>query len=334
MGSEVGGRSRGRILNNSMDATNPIQPTTASADPRLPASAEGPPSAPPPATGSRPASAGRSGLQHQDTGAHAPAPRILVFSSQEKKLSSLSPFQRKNGCDRFGEVRRCDKLRDGAIEVEFATAADSARALRATAFAYTVREGGSKRDVSVPMVVAPHRTKNSCRGVINSFDLRGVSDDEITEDLSTYGVTHSRRITSRRGGETVPTDSIVLTFSGNDLPAAVVVGYVRVGVRTYIPNPMRCFRCQRFGHTQTHCKGRPTCSKCASTDHSDQSCDSDVLRCVNCGEDQNPHTAYDRACPRYADEKEINAMLREISPSERHAKFILQAIPKLHMPRK
>ena len=291
-----------------MDATNPIQPTSASADPRLPASAEGPPSAPPPATGSRPASVGRNGLQTQGTEAHAPSPRILVLSSEEKKLGSLSPFQRKEGCDRFGKVRRCDKLRDGAIEVEFATAADAARALRATAFTYTVREGGDRREVSIPMAVTPHRTKNSCRGIISCYDLRGVSDAEITDGLSPYGVTHSRRIISRRGGNTVPTDSIVLTFNGNDLPASVTVGYVRVRVRMYIPNPMRCFRCQRFGHTRTHCNGRPTCSKCASTDHPDQPCDSDTLRCVNCGEGQTPHASSDRTCPKYAEEKEILAI--------------------------
>ena len=38
----------------------------------------------------------------------------------------------------MGRVLRCDKLRDGSIEVEFATADDAARALKATAFTYTI----------------------------------------------------------------------------------------------------------------------------------------------------------------------------------------------------
>ena len=280
-------------------------PTTASADPPPSASAGGEPSAPPPAAGSRSTLVGRNRRQTQDAAVSVPSPRILVFSSEEKKLSSLSPFQRKEGCDRFGKALRCDKLRDGSIEVEYATAADAAKALKATTFTYMVREGGEKRATSVPMVVAPHRTKNSTKGIITCFDLRGVSAEEITEGLSTYGVTHARRISSRRGGDIVPTDSIVLTFNGSDLPPAVVVGYVRVRVRAYIPNPMRCFRCQRFGHTRTHCNGKPACSKCASTDHPDQACDSDTLWCVNCGEGQTPHASYDRTCPKYAEEKEI-----------------------------
>ena len=204
--------------------------------------------------------------------------------------------------------------------MEFATASDAARALRATAFTFTVREGGERREVSVPMTVAPHRTKNSIKGIIRCFDLRGVSDEEITEGLSSFGVTHARRIESRRGGVTSPTDSIVLTFSGTDLPSQVTVGYVRVNVRVYIPNPMRCFRCQRFGHTRTHCRGRPTCSKCASKDHSEETCDADTLWCVNCGEGQTPHSSSDRSCPKYAEEREINALKATKNISFREAR--------------
>ena len=312
-----------------MDAINPIQPTTAAADPRPSASAEGPPSAPPPATGSRPAQAGRNGRQAQDTPVSTPSPRILVFSSEEKKLSNLSPFQRKQGCDRLGKVLRCDKLRDGAIEVEFQSTSDAARALRATAFTYTVREGGGRREVSVPMTVAPHRTKNSTKGIITCFDLRGVSDEEIAEGLSGFGVTHARRIESRRSGVTSPTDSIVLTFSGTDLPAQVIVGYVRVKVRVFIPNPMRCFRCQRFGHTRTHCRGKPTCSKCASKDHADETCDADTLWCVNCGEGQTPHSSFDKSCPKFAEEREINALKATKNISFREARELYnQTHPK------
>ena len=222
----------------------------------------------------------------------------------------------------MGRVLRCDKLRDGSIEVEFSTAADAARALRATTFTYTMREGGERREVVVPVAVAPHRTKNSCRGIMNCFDLRGVSDDEIADGLASHGVTHARRILSRRGGDTVPTDNIVLTFDGSDLPPAVVVGYVRVKVRPYIPNPMRCFRCQRFGHTRTRCNGRSTCSKCASTDHTDEACDSDTPWCINCGEGQSPHASFDRSCPTYLQEKEINAIKATRNVSFREAREI------------
>ena len=66
------------------------------------------------------------------------APRVLMIHSEARKLSSLSPFQRKEGCDRFGKVTRCEKLRDGGIEVEFKDEKDATRALTATEFSYTV----------------------------------------------------------------------------------------------------------------------------------------------------------------------------------------------------
>ena len=182
--------------------------------------------------------------------------------------------------------------------MEYVTAADAAKALKATTFTYMVREGGEKRAASVPMVVVPHRTKNSPKGIITCFDLRGVADDDICDGLASLGVTHARRIMSRRGGSAVTSDSIVLTFMGADLPPVVTVGYVRVRVCTYVPNPMCCFRCQRFGHTRIRCNGRPTCSKCPSSDHSDETCDSEILRCVNCGEGQVPHASCDRTCPK------------------------------------
>ena len=324
-----------------MDKLKPPPPNpqpSASANPLLPAPAEGRPREPqstatadhqPISSTDRLSSAtagshpvqGRN-VRHvvQDTAVFASSPRVLVFSSStERKLSSLSPFQRKEGCDRFGKVTRCDKLRDGAIEVEFATACDAARALRATAFAYSVRDGDHRRDVLIPMTVAPHRTKNSVKGIINCFDLRDVSEDEIVEGLSGFGVTQAKRITTRRGGAQAPTDNIILTFQGNDLPPNVLVGYVRVKVRAFIPSPMRCFSCQKYGHPRTRCNGRPTCSRCASTDHTDENCDSDTLRCVNCG---GGHSSYDRSCPAYKREQEINSIKATRNISFREAREV------------
>ena len=255
-------------------------------------------------------------------GTERPAPRVLIFTSEQRKLSSLSPFQRKDGCDRFGKIVRCDRLRDGSIEVEFSSSADAAKALTATSFTFGMKEGSRRKDVSIPVSVTPHRTKNTSRGIINCFDLKDVSDEDIVDGLAGSGVVEAKRIVSRRGGAQVPTNNIVLTFDGTDLPPYVMVGYVRVKVRTFIPNPMRCFRCQRFGHTRISCRGSPTCSKCSSTDHIDDDCESDTLRCVNCGDDQTPHASYDRSCPAYAREKEINTIKATKNISFREARDI------------
>ncbi|GBO11583.1 hypothetical protein AVEN_202519-1 [Araneus ventricosus] len=38
---------------------------------------------------------------------------------------------------------------------------------------------------------------------------------------------------------------------------------MKLAVRPFIPNPLRCFKCQRFGHSQTNCRGTLTCARCA-----------------------------------------------------------------------
>ena len=97
----------------------------------------------------------------------------------------------------------------------------------------------------------------------------------------------------------------MLTFNQIDLPREVTVGYVRVKVRPYIPNPMRCFQCLRFGHTRADCNNRPTCGMCASVEHTGDDCAAETRRCVNCDVNQKPHTAFDPKCPAFLKEKEI-----------------------------
>ena len=132
-----------------------------------------------PTAGSRPAQVGRTADVESRGGEQAllPTPRVLILSCEEKKLASLSPFQRKEGCDRFGKVIRCEKLRDGNIEVEFVNEDDARRALSATYFEYSTRDTNGKRLVKLPISVSAHRTKNSSRGIIYCVDLEDVSED-------------------------------------------------------------------------------------------------------------------------------------------------------------
>ncbi|GBL60828.1 hypothetical protein AVEN_200509-1, partial [Araneus ventricosus] len=55
---------------------------------------------------------------------------------------------------------------------------------------------------------------------------------------------------------------------------------MRLSVRTYIPNPLRCFQCQRFGHSKTSCRGALTCSSCAEVGHESTDC-TRAEKCVN-----------------------------------------------------
>jgi len=57
--------------------------------------------------------------------------------------------------------------------------------------------------------------------------------------------------------------SVFLQFTTADLPSEVKVGYMLFRVKQYIPRPLRCFKCNRYGHVANHCRGKLRCSICS-----------------------------------------------------------------------
>ncbi|KAM7313523.1 uncharacterized protein ISCGN_003385 [Ixodes scapularis] len=114
------------------------------------------------------------------------------------------------------------------------------------------------------VTVTAHRTLNTVQGVIFEDDLLDTPEKEVVEVLATQGVTAARRITLRRDGVELKTKHIVLTFESTSLPEVVRAGYLQCRVRPYVPNSLRCFKCQRFGHGSRSCRGTNKCAKCSS----------------------------------------------------------------------
>lgn len=154
----------------------------------------------------------------------------------------------------------------------------------------------------VKISVTPHRSLNSSQGVISEPDLMKESDSDILDGMRDQGVTAVRRIMIRRDGNEIPTKHVILTFDRCTLPQSVTAGFLHCEVRPYIPNPRRCFKCQRYGHSTNSCRGRLTCAKCAEHDHPTENCKTDHLKCANC---QQPHAAYSRTCDKFKAEKQI-----------------------------
>ena len=121
-------------------------------------------------------------------------------------------------------------------------------------------------------------------------------------DLSIACCSVSSSLTTFRDGERRPTSLLVLTFNTPRLPLKLKTGYLCYDVKVFIPNPLRCFRCQRFGHGQNNCKQSPRCSKCGQTPHDGSDC-SAPKKCVSCGSGE--HTTTSRECPTWLKEKEI-----------------------------
>ena len=141
-------------------------------------------------------------------------------------------------------------------------------------------------------------------GVFTCFDIRNDSEGDILENLKRKNntITDVKRIKVRRGKDLVNTNTYIATFSTALHPSEISIAYLKVKVRTYIPNPMRCFKCNRFGHTKQFCKSAATCAKCTSLEHSSEDCSSNRPLCINCRES---HAAYSKECCKWKEEKEI-----------------------------
>ncbi|GBN54698.1 hypothetical protein AVEN_206931-1 [Araneus ventricosus] len=82
---------------------------------------------------------------------------------------------------------------------------------------------------------------------------------------------------------------------------------MRLIVRPYIPTPLRCFKCQRFGHSKDSCRGTLTYARCAEAGHESSGCTAEE-KCVNC---KGSHTSFSRSCSSWKFEKEEKKLQKD-----------------------
>ena len=125
------------------------------------------------------------------------------------------------------------------------------------------------------------------------------------DGLKPEGISHVRRLTTFRDGQRKDTSLLVLTFETTALPDTLLAGHIRYKVNVFIPNPLRCFNCQRFGHSSKFCRQTPRCQKCGAAPHEGTPC-SAPIKCLSC--DATDHTTNSNQCPVWKTEKEICAV--------------------------
>jgi len=155
----------------------------------------------------------------------------------------------------------------------------------------------------VPVNVTRHRTLNSCKSVVRSRELVSCDVAEITSELKSQGVTDAVIISVRDGSDEGrrKTITVILTFNRPQPPSHITAIYLRIPVARYIPNPLRCFDCQRYGHGKAHCRRQQTCSRCTEVGHDQPDCQQRE-QCVNCVGD---HSAASKLCLKWKLEKRV-----------------------------
>ena len=231
-------------------------------------------------------------------------PRFIIIESadSDRPISKLSPFAIHKGILGIaGTEKDVRKLRSGQLLVECAMMAHAENLLKAKTLA------------GVSIKASRHRTLNSSKGAIRTRSLEDTPEDEILAELREQGVSDVRRLTIKKDGKSIQTGTYFLTFDRPTPPGKLAAGYLKVDVSLYIPNPLRCFKCQKFGHDKDNCRGSQCCVRCGQNSHDSTDCQLPE-KCSNC---QGDHMATLRNCPVWKKKKSLPSKPKRRSAFQR-----------------
>ena len=216
---------------------------------------------------------------------------ILIQPDGEKQLTS-NPFMTAKVIQGIaGEVRAVKSLRNGDILVHCALRSHALNLLKLKAFA------------GITCKVSPHRSLNSSKGIIRDRErcLQSMTEETITKELADQGVIHVKRFTVKTSAGVTNTNIYLMTFSCASLPQAIKAGYHNIKVEVYIPNPLRCYKCQRYGHGAMRCTNGHISHRCGGNEHEGSDC-KETPFCCNC---KGSHMASSKECPIWIRETAI-----------------------------
>ena len=222
----------------------------------------------------------------------------------------MSPFAVSKYIEHtIGNVASVKRLRSGSLLVEASNKQQSENALKIDKFG------------TIPLKSSPHNSLNKKKGVIRCPEFRNMSDDHLKTELSEQGISEVKRLTTFRNGQKETTNTFILTFSTHSLPKTIKAGYLRLPVSLYIPQPLRCFKCQKYGHHKDKCRSVAACQVCSEEGHDTKEC-SNNPRCRNC---EGSHPPNSKKCPTWEKEKQIVKMKTEQNISYPEARRLCES---------
>lgn len=225
-------------------------------------------------------------------------PKFILMKRNDNNshltLASVNPFLVVKVIENTaGRTKSTKLLRDGTLLIQ-TTSKKQADKL------FTLKQLND----TIHVTVSEHPTLNQSKGTIFCRNILACSDDEIKDGLKEQHVSDVYRMKKKTKEGLVDTGLFVLTFDLSQLPTHIDAAYNLLEVREYVPNPRRCFNCQRYGHGAKYCKQQPgTCGNCAEVQHvlPPEVCQRST-KCPNC---QQPHPVWDRKCPIFQHELNI-----------------------------
>lgn len=239
-------------------------------------------------------------------------PRFIILESEDDiPLTKLSPFVIEKVISTNITPKTVKNLRNGTILVE----------VEKKRYADTLLKMKNFHNKKIKSY--PHGKMNMSKGVVRSRELSSCTIEEIKTELKSQGLIDIKRVSIKKNEKIIETNTYIMTFNTPKAPKEIKIGYIIEKIDLFIPNPLRCHNCQKFGHHEDACHNRPVCGRCSqkNPDHTTNEC-TNRSNCANCGEE---HPAYARICDIWKKEKEIISVKQKQNISFPEARRIVDS---------
>lgn len=249
---------------------------------------------------------------YKDTG-----PFVVILESINQNIGNLHPIVigRKFKEHGIKNVLRIKKKGKNRVAVDFITANEANTILESQ----ILKELDVKAYIPISMVTC----KGIARGIHTSVD----SKEFVDEAESLIKIIEARRIKKRSKNaegqeEMVDTEDMVITFRGTTLPKYIKIHLFETKIQLYIPQPMQCKNCLRYGHSGNQCRGKKRCFKCGD-EHEPDTCKNEIS-CIFCKTD---HMATSKTCDEYIRQKNIKRLMAVNNISYFEARKLMPKYP-------
>lgn len=143
------------------------------------------------------------------------------------------------------------------------------------------------------------------------FDIPTKFDEQYLKEnleailpiVSVYRCQKRKIVNGSKTKEWIPSNTIKVTFRGQDVPDEVTFGFSKRKVKPHVPDVVQCYKCLRFGHISKYCKQvSNNCMNCGTQHEPPQPC-AKQMKCFHCHSDR--HNGSSKDCPEYVRNKLI-----------------------------
>ena len=216
---------------------------------------------------------------------------VLISSMNDQDLTKLNPFKVAKEIDELcGQVTKVQYLKSGSLFITTNSSQQTQQLLKQ----HTLKIS------KIPIRVTIAWNKQLSYGKIYAPEFQSDSLEYLLEILKPSKVVGIRNLFTDPNKAHIPL--YVLTFLSDSCPEKLKVGYCHYTVDRYYPNPTRCGKCCRWGHSSKYCRSDIVCSRCSKKGHAQADCENEILKCCNCG---GQHNSFSKECPIYMKERKI-----------------------------